>query len=754
MTFPDPDASRRLLDGLATGVALVDRNGIVLACNEAFGRLVCGGRGLEPGATLAEAFAELTEIEPGTLSNAERIEQICDGDDFAFLRMGPGFKRLRLTCQVLDDERMITAETSLMSRQEREIQMRAEQEARALLDSSPVAVAIVDTELTGEILYQNPRHAELYRMKPSEPMGNARDRYVDPTQRDALQQRFAEGKPVRDVEVHARRKDGTEFWTVLTWQPTEFEGRKARVAWIYDVTQRKEAEAALEDARRAAELANQTKSEFLANMSHELRTPLNAIIGYAQILQEDAADEGVDSMQPDLKKIEVAGKHLLGLINDILDLSKIEAGRMEIYIERAGIRDLAAELETLAAPLAAANGNRLDVSIADGIDAFHTDVTKLKQSLLNLLSNACKFTKGGTVALAVRRHADTAVGDMVEFEVTDSGIGMTPEQLDRLFQPFTQADASTTRQFGGTGLGLAITKRLCAMLGGDVTVTSTAGAGSTFTIRLPLRPPTTLDGPVREAPSGPAITGPETAKTILLVDDEPQIHELIGTMLVREGYRVVHASSGTEAIAKATEVQPAAVLLDVMMPHVDGWTVLKTMKHNPNLEDIPVVIVSMLDERRLGMSLGAAEFLTKPVDRKRLIAAVHAHAGEARGTVLVVDDDPDQRAMLAETIEGAGLTVATAANGRLALDWLMQEPRPAVLVLDLLMPEMDGFALLEAVRGNERLRGLRAIVLTAKDLSAAERDYLGGRGGTVIAKGPDARDQLLRALGGRATADA
>ncbi|HLY54244.1 MAG TPA: ATP-binding protein [Stellaceae bacterium] len=240
----------------------------------------------------------------------------------------------------------------------------------------------------------------------------------------------------------------------------------------------------LDRARAVADAANQTKSDFLANMSHELRTPLNAIIGYAQILQEDAADEGNDQILPDLRKIEGAGKHLLGLINGILDLSKIEAGRMEIVLEPVWIPDLVAELETLAAPLAAANHDRLEVTIAEDIGSLETDVTKLKQSLLNLLSNACKFTKDGPVRLAVRWLADGGE-PVVEFEVADSGIGMTPEQMGRLFQPFTQADASTSRQFGGTGLGLAITRRLCRLLGGDVTVTSTPGAGSVFTIRLP-----------------------------------------------------------------------------------------------------------------------------------------------------------------------------------------------------------------------------------------------------------------------------
>jgi PAS domain S-box-containing protein len=749
MSEPGISARARLLDRLATGVALVDAQAVLLAANAGFARLLGLGETAPPAGTpLKDLFAHLVEIEPGTLSNAERIAQIRAGDDFAFLRLAPGGVRVRLVCETLGDERLITADTALMSRQERELQHRAEHEARLLLESSPVAVAIIDTENAGEFLYQNSRHAELYRLKSGQALRNARDLYARPEQHDELSRRFAEGLPVRGVEVELRRRDGSSFWGVLTWQPMKYEGRPARVSWIYDITARKEAEAAAEEARAQAETANQTKSEFLANMSHELRTPLNAIIGYAQILQEDAEDEGVSHMLPDLKKIETAGKHLLGLINDILDLSKIEAGRMEVYLEPVSIPALVEDLRTMATPLASTNDNRLEIHVESGIEAFQTDLTKLKQSLLNLLSNACKFTKGGRVELAV-----ASADGMIEFKVSDTGIGMTQAQLDRLFQPFTQADASTTRQFGGTGLGLAITKRFCAMLGGSVEVESEAGAGSRFIIRLPFQPPAALDAVPGGTDGRADVTGPQTATTVLLVDDEPQIHELIGTMLTREGYRVVHASSGAEAIVKATEAQPAAVLLDVMMPHVDGWTVLRQMKQNPNLEKIPVLIVSMLDERRLGMSLGAAEFLTKPVDRKRLVAAVRAHAGEARGTVLVVDDDPDQRAVLAEAIQAHGLSVVSVGDGKAALEFLLREPRPAVMILDLLMPEMDGFALLDAVRQNERLRGLRSIVLTAKDLTPAERAYLLGRGGMVITKGPDARETLIQALRGSEAAE-
>ncbi len=411
----------------------------------------------------------------------------------------------------------------------------------------------------------------------------------------------------------------------MTWQTMVYDGQPALTGWIYDITQRKQAEQAVDEARRAAEQANQIKSDFLANMSHELRTPLNAIIGYAQILQEDAEDAGQDQFLADLTKIEGAGKHLLGLINGILDLSKIEAGRMEVYIEPVAVPRLVEEVRTLTAPLAAANENVVEIVLADDVGTIETDVTKLKQSLLNLVSNACKFTKAGRVTLEVA--ADRLAGvPAVRFQVSDTGIGMSPAQQARLFQPFVQADSSTTRQYGGTGLGLAITKRLCELLNGEVTVSSAPGEGSRFTILLPIHPhhaPSADDGRTAER----APTGPADATTLLLIDDDPQVHDVLGSMLARDGYRVEHVSVGADAVEAVRRLRPAAVLLDVMMPRVDGWAVLDMLKKSDDVADIPVIIVSMLDEKPLGMSLGAAEFLTKPIDRTTLIETVRRHAG-------------------------------------------------------------------------------------------------------------------------------
>ncbi|WP_116090914.1 cache domain-containing protein [Sphingomonas crusticola] len=491
-------------------------------------------------------------------------------------------------------------------------------QARKILDMSPVAVAIVNED--GDLLYVNDAAIAAFYHQAAKELLRPQDLYADPGQLQRLMAQFRAEGEVRDVEVLYRRSDGSTFWALVTWQKLIYKDQPAIVRWIYDVSERKAAELAMAEARDLAERTNQTKSEFLANMSHELRTPLNAIIGYAELLQEDMVDAGLDDALPDLKKIEAAGKHLLELINEILDLSKIEAGRMEAYLEPVSLPRLIEEIDAMARPLATTRNNQLE--IVSDVDAvpIRTDYTKLKQSLLNLISNACKFTQNGVVRLEVERGAGE-----VRFRVSDTGIGMTEEQTARLFQAFTQADASTTREYGGSGLGLAITKRFCQLLGGDVTVESVPGQGSTFTIVLPLEE----EGPSELESIKTASTGPSAATLVLLVDDDPQIHHLVGTMLSREGYRVEYAGGGAEAIARARSLRPAVILLDVMMPQVDGWTVLTALKAEPELAEIPIVIISLLDERPLGLSLGAAEFLTKPVDRKQLIETVRAFAGGA-----------------------------------------------------------------------------------------------------------------------------
>ena len=497
----------------------------------------------------------------------------------------------------------------------------------------------------------------------------------------------------------------------------------------------------IQDKSRQLEQASQHKSQFLANMSHELRTPLNAIIGYSEILQEDAVDLGQDNLVTDLKKIESAGRHLLGLINDILDLSKIEAGKMDIYLEDVEIVPLLEEVRSIIVPMAEKNANVLEYRLADNLGSMRTDRTKLKQSLLNLFSNGSKFTENGRLTLNVKRFETDK--PMVSFAVSDTGIGMTEEQLGRLFQAFNQADASTTKKYGGTGLGLAITRNFCQLLGGTVTVTSKPGEGSTFTIVLP-------DSPVAPAPAKATDAPPlsvevDSAPTVLVVDDDPTARELLSANLKGAGYRLLQASSGDEALSLARSTRPDAITLDVMMPKPDGWDVLSALKADADLRDIPVVIVTMLSDRGIGLSLGAVEVLTKPVERAQLTALIHKLV-RREGPVLVVEDDAGAREMIRQTIEKMSLPVAEADNGLQALDWLGQHPLPAVILLDLKMPEMDGFEVLDALAAHPQWREIPVIVITAKQLTAAERERLLGQARKVIEKGGASRLDIVAAI--------
>jgi signal transduction histidine kinase/DNA-binding response OmpR family regulator len=471
------------------------------------------------------------------------------------------------------------------------------------------------------------------------------------------------------------------------------------------------------------ETASAHKSAFLASMSHELRTPLNAIIGYSEMLHETARDDEQAALAADLAKIRDAGRHLLGLINDILDLSKIEAGKMDLYLEPFDLGVLLEEVRSIVEPMATANGNALELT-RPPLGTFYTDRTKLKQSLLNLLGNATKFTRNGRVQLEV------AITDTdVSFIISDTGIGMTDEQQSRLFQAFSQAEAATSRQYGGTGLGLAITRHFCEMLGGRITVASAPGQGSTFTIALPRS---------GRAATGASTTpqGAEDAPLVMIVDDDPHARSLLAAMVRRDGYRVLEAADGEMALKLAREWHPNAVTLDVLMPGIDGWAVLAELKSDPDLAETPIIIVTMLDDRGLAISLGAAEFLTKPVDRARLRATLRRYV-HGDGVVLVVDDEAESRRIARHHLEVLGWNVAEATGGADALAWLTRNPLPAVILLDLLMPEMSGFAFLDEIENRRELLDIPVVILTAMPLGAAERGLLARRTREVLGKGAD-----------------
>ncbi len=503
-----------------------------------------------------------------------------------------------------------------------------------------------------------------------------------------------------------------------------------------DITERRRAEEELNAAKEAAEAANRAKSQFLANMSHELRTPLSAVIGYAEMIEEDLGERGDQALLGDVGKIKFNARHLLSLINDVLDLSKIEADRMTTFAETFETSGLLRDVASTAEALVRQKDNTLVLETGGDLGAMHTDQVKLRQCLFNLVSNAAKFSEGGRIVLRAERE-----GEMMAFSVTDSGIGMSQEQLDRLFERFSQADASTTRRFGGTGLGLAITRAFCRLLGGDITVASTLGAGSTFTIRVPATLPEQAAQEEQAAEPGEA-----HKHVVLVIDDDNAQRELLTRFLEREGFGVRSAPDGRAGLELARSVRPHAILLDVMMPSMDGWSVLTTLKADPELAKIPVVMVTFVNEPALGASLGAADTVLKPVQWDRLRTVMERFRGDA-GEILVVDDDPEARQRLRTVLERDGWTVCEAGDGEAALAQVARA-LPQLILLDLTMPVMDGFTFLHELRLRPGCADIPVVVLTARDLDAGERKRLAGAD-RVLSKGETSLRQLsgeLRAL--------
>ena len=739
-----------ILDTAPVGIAL-SREGVLLFANKRMHEIT----GVQLGTLAADLYVD-PEQRDGIVTEIASGREVMDQD----VRMyGPERNGIRdvsasyFPIRYDGKASVLVWMIDITARKQAEEALREQQRhLAAVLDNLPDATFVVDRH--GVLTAWNRAVEELSGVRAEDMVGKGNYQYALPfygERRPMLidlvflpdHELFATYRHVRRVgdailgESHILTRRG-EAW---------FEGsagilRDARgavigaVETIRDLTERKRFEK-LEAAKAAAEEANAAKSAFLANMSHELRTPLNAIIGYSEMLDEELGEIGETGMAADARKIRSAGKHLLALINDILDLSKIEAGKMELYLETTDLQEVLEDVVVTIRPMMDQNGNTLVRDDQGGWPLIRADRLKLRQSLLNLLSNASKFTKGGTVRLGVA----VADGRLV-LTVADNGIGMTPGQLGKLFQAFTQADASTTRQFGGTGLGLAITRQFCRMMGGEVTVESEFGVGTTFTIRLPLVPAAS-DPAAGPEPAGPPAAAAGSGPLALVVDDDPGACEILGRNLEAQGYRVITAGDGEEGLRLATEHRPAIITLDVIMPHTDGWSFLNRLKADPTLASIPVIMVSVLEDDRTACALGAAHYLSKPVDQDRLRTILEPYRG--RRCVLLVEDDPAARSMTRRLLEKQGWSVVEAGNGRVALDRMNDSP-PDLILLDLMMPVMDGFEFAAELRRREDWRAVPVIVLTAKDITAADRERLDGSIQRILQKGAIKLEDLVKEI--------
>ncbi len=605
---------------------------------------------------------------------------------------------------------------------------------RSLIENTSDIIALIDRQ--GRFKYASPSIVRILGVETEAAAGALGD-FLDEKGKvaldEAIQRSASAWGASEQVEVDARHSSGAiRTLEVSLHNMLDSPAVNGIVANIRDITERRRA-ADLSREKEAAEAANKAKSNFLANMSHELRTPLNAIIGYSEMLQEMAADDGHEEYQGDLKKIHSAGQHLLELINDVLDISKIEAGKMDLYIESFSLDQTIEEVQAVVDPLAKKNSNQLVIAKPAELGLIRADAMKVRQCLLNLLSNACKFTSNGTVRLECSRQEG-----WVTFEVSDTGIGMTKEQMGKLFRAFQQADSSTTRKFGGTGLGLAISRRFCQIMNGDITVRSEPGQGTTFTRRIPAEViPQPMEGQAQPEQEALRITEslPASAAVVLVIDDDALVADLLRRTLVKDGYRVEYAENGEKGLQLARQLRPDAITLDVMMPGMDGWQVLTHLKSDPELADIPVILLSIVNDRKTGFALGATEYLTKPLDRERL-TSVLGRISNGRGSrlALVVDDLPENRELLRSALESDGWTVEEAGNGLEALDRLEQR-RPDAILLDLMMPEMDGITFVERLRASERNRSIPVLVVTAKDITAVDRQRLSGGVQAIMQKG-------------------
>lgn len=624
--------------------------------------------------------------------------------------------------------------------------------SKEVLNNTSVAICICD--LDGKVVFANDQYCQVAHKSISSLSGAPETLFTnglaaateDQAKKRARYFGNAESMAV-DVDVHAAA-GGDEKDFLLSWFPLfDVDGKAdARCFVGVDVTRMKGVERSLEKATQEAVEASLAKSRFVANMSHELRTPLNAIIGYAELLAEEAEDEGLEQYRQDTQRILDAGSHLLSLINDILDLSKIEAGQMEAHVESFQLKEVLRSVISSANPLMDKNDNAFEIDVEDDAVLMRSDSTRLRQILLNLLSNAAKFTKQGTVTLSCRSED---AGRTLVFNVVDTGIGMTAEQLDKIFEEFAQADSSISKRFQGTGLGLAICKRLAEMLGGTIVATSEEGVGSSFTLTIP------RDMAGEGAAGLLAIANASSedaaknlpAVSVLIIDDDPNARELLARHIISQGMQVTTAASGEEGLMRARMLKPDVITLDVFMIGLNGFDVLTQLKMDPALKDIPVIMCTISDREDAFISLGAVEFLTKPINRQEYVNAILRHTrNKDDATILIVDDMAENREVMTRYLDGMNCRIVEAENGLDALEKLDSLDRLDCVLLDLMMPVMDGFRFLEAFRERDTYRDTPVFVITAKTLTDEERAQLTSMAQSVQERANQSFEMLLEDL--------
>jgi PAS domain S-box-containing protein len=638
----------------------------------------------------------------------------------------------------------------------REEELRTQKKMESIIENILSGVILIDEE-THLITDINPVAEEMIGLPKEKIVGKLCHEFVCPAEKGKC--------PISDLRETVNRservlidKDGREIPILKSVAYTVLFGRQVLIESFVDLTKIKEAENELVQAKIIAESANRAKSDFLATMSHELRTPLNSIIGFSDLMIEGTAGDLKDSQKRYISNISTSGKHLLSLINNVLDLSKIEAGKMELHSENFPVDEVLLEVKQLMKSLANKKSIKIDYSKEKDVGRVYADKTKLKQILYNLLSNAVKFTpEGGTIDLKVENAEN-----MIRFSVKDTGIGISNEDMKKLFTPFTQLDSAASRQYEGSGLGLTLVKRFVELHNGKLEVESEPGKGTKFTFELAMEEELT-DGENECTDSGKSIleddeecsavnsaqkiagciTGDETP--VLVVEDDDASRELLEETLKHSGYNVVSTSRGQEALELAEEMQPIAIILDIMMPEMDGWQVLDKLKSNGNTKHIPVIITTMLDERKIGTALGAEEHLIKPVKKETLIATlerIRKDRTDSPFQLLVVDDEKVAVEMIEEMLKNTNFKVTPAFGGQEAIDLALKK-KPDTIILDLMMPEVTGLDVIRTLKGRDKTRNIPIIVCTAKDLEKEDLEVLSKDISAIIQKGDFNKEKLI-----------